>query len=222
MRTFAKQLIPAGGGPRLRDAAQQVLRLVGECAAIYAGGLVVYFVTLSVLGEPSTLTSNLSRAVSTAFFLVYVCWRDRNVWRWGTPSLSASSKELALLLVVGVVVRGMPGLERAATLAPQVLRPSESIALTAVVLAPIAEEVFFRGFMLKRMAAITGLWPALAISGLLFGLVHFQYAIGAALTGAYFGWIYSPLSTGYLVMVIVVHAVWNLTGIPPEWVTEGF
>jgi membrane protease YdiL (CAAX protease family) len=41
-----------------------------------------------------------------------------------------------------------------------------------VVVAPVCEEIFFRGFLYRIMRGRIGLWPALVINGSLFGSVH--------------------------------------------------
>ena len=44
--------------------------------------------------------------------------------------------------------------------------------LIIIVVAPICEEIFFRGFLYRIVRGRLGLWPALVISGALFGSVH--------------------------------------------------
>lgn len=44
--------------------------------------------------------------------------------------------------------------------------------LIAVVIAPLAEELFFRGLLCGVLRPIIGVWGAIAVNGLLFGLVH--------------------------------------------------
>ncbi|MEA2443534.1 MAG: protease family protein, partial [Thermoleophilales bacterium] len=41
-----------------------------------------------------------------------------------------------------------------------------------VVVAPLCEEIFFRGFLYRILRGRLGLWPALVIDGALFGAVH--------------------------------------------------
>jgi uncharacterized protein len=45
-------------------------------------------------------------------------------------------------------------------------------AVLIVVVAPLFEEVFFRGFLYRILRGRLGLWPALVIGGSLFGAVH--------------------------------------------------
>jgi membrane protease YdiL (CAAX protease family) len=46
-----------------------------------------------------------------------------------------------------------------------------AVAVTCVV-APICEELLFRGFIYRSLRNWRGVWPAAAITGILFGLVH--------------------------------------------------
>ena len=62
--------------------------------------------------------------------------------------------------------------------------PSIVIAVAAVlmivVLAPVAEELFFRGFLFAGLRTRWSLWPAAITSGLIFGLVHAPTGITTA------------------------------------------
>ncbi len=70
-------------------------------------------------------------------------------------------------------------------------------ALAAVVTVPIAEELAFRGFLLRRLRAadFEGVkwsavsWTALAISSLLFGMLHGPRWPAGTLAGLLFGWL---------------------------------
>lgn len=80
------------------------------------------------------------------------------------------------------------------------------------VLAPIAEEMVFRGAVLRVLLHLTGSqkhWLAIAISALLFGLVHLNLAQGvhAFIIGLILGWMY--YRTGSIIPGIVLHWVNN-------------
>ena len=47
-------------------------------------------------------------------------------------------------------------------------------AILVIGIAPFAEEFFFRGFFYRALRGRYGLWPAAAIDGVVFGLVHFS------------------------------------------------
>lgn len=48
------------------------------------------------------------------------------------------------------------------------------LIILTVVAAPFVEEVFFRGLLFSALRRRYALWPAAAVSGVVFGLVHFQ------------------------------------------------
>jgi exosortase E/protease (VPEID-CTERM system) len=83
-----------------------------------------------------------------------------------------------------------------------------------VVIAPLVEELAFRGYLMRRLSATD--WSALAprqtsmiawlLSSLVFGLLH-PHWIGAALAGALYGLVY--LRSGSLLTTILAHALTN-------------
>jgi uncharacterized protein len=44
-----------------------------------------------------------------------------------------------------------------------------------IVIAPIAEEIFFRGFLYQAFRNSFGVWPGAILSGLVFGVIHFEF-----------------------------------------------
>ena len=58
-------------------------------------------------------------------------------------------------------------------------RPEYILAfLSLVVIAPIAEEIIFRGYLLGKLRKYTPLWVSILITSLLFALVHFAWNVG--------------------------------------------
>ena len=83
--------------------------------------------------------------------------------------------------------------------------------LLAVVMAPIAEELICRKWIIDRLLPYSE-WLAVATSGLLFGLIHgnFYQFFYAALMGILFGVVY--VKTGKILHTILMHAIINFTG----------
>lgn len=84
--------------------------------------------------------------------------------------------------------------------------------LSTVVLAPLAEEVFYRGMLFQALRQRLWRWPAIGISGLLFGIVHLE-PLAIVLTfgaGMCFAWAFAR--RGNLVVPIIAHAIFNLVG----------
>ena len=78
-----------------------------------------------------------------------------------------------------------------------------------VVLAPIFEELIFRGVILGSLRQRFGVLASIVLSSLLFGVVHIvpQQAINAALVGVILGGVY--VATESMPAVIILHAINN-------------
>ena len=81
--------------------------------------------------------------------------------------------------------------------------------ISICILTPISEELLFWGYILDSLNRLHGKWPAIIISSIIFGMVHFDpFTMGmATIGGVIYGWI--RMRTGSLVPVIVAHAMWN-------------
>ncbi|AJH72742.1 CPBP family intramembrane metalloprotease [Bacillus tropicus] len=87
--------------------------------------------------------------------------------------------------------------------------------VSACVLAPIMEEVIFRGFFLQRMAYKWGIKKAVIISSIIFGLGHFD-VIGAFMFGVVMCLLY--IKTQNIWTNIAVHALNNLIATSMQFV----
>ncbi len=83
------------------------------------------------------------------------------------------------------------------------------IALSAVIIAPLVEEIFFRGFMYQAFRKTMSVWPAAILASLVFGIAHIDPAIifPIALIGMILLGIYRW--TGNLWSSIITHAGYN-------------
>ena len=82
-----------------------------------------------------------------------------------------------------------------------------ALALTAVVFAPVAEELMFRGFLMNLWIARWGVRTGVIASSVVFGLFHFELAIFAAPLGVAFALVY--LKYDSLWPGIALHATYN-------------
>jgi membrane protease YdiL (CAAX protease family) len=82
-------------------------------------------------------------------------------------------------------------------------------ALMVIVIAPICEEVFFRGFLFRILRTRMSFWVAAVVDGVVFGLVHGSFVIVPVLAvlGVVLCWVYER--TGSLVPAIAIHAFNN-------------
>jgi membrane protease YdiL (CAAX protease family) len=99
---------------------------------------------------------------------------------------------------------------------PSTLPPLESKYLTfflvSVLVAPIVEELFFRGYLLNLWRARWGTWVAILLSSLVFGLFHFERTIFAAAAGVVFALVY--LRYDSLWPGVILHGAVNFAAFP--------
>ncbi|MPZ87633.1 MAG: CPBP family intramembrane metalloprotease [Nitriliruptorales bacterium] len=88
-----------------------------------------------------------------------------------------------------------------------------TVAGAAVLLAPIGEELFFRGLLFQALRRSLRLWPAIVVSGLAFGLSHLELLAFVLLfpVGMYFAWLFHR--RGSLLVPVAAHATFNLVGV---------
>jgi membrane protease YdiL (CAAX protease family) len=100
-------------------------------------------------------------------------------------------------------------------------------ALLVIVLAPVVEEFFFRGFMYRALRTRMGVLAAAAVDGGLFGLIHSTSGVDAVpilvVLGVTFCLVYER--TGSLYPVIALHAFNNAiaygVGTESGWLSAG-
>jgi exosortase E/protease (VPEID-CTERM system) len=136
-------------------------------------------------------------------------------WRAGSFSIAAGALVAALwIAAAGPQPTAMPGPLAAAAVPVRVAWIALRI-LGAVATVPIAEELAFRGFLLRRFASPdfedqpfrTVSWPALAASSVLFGVMHGRFWHVAIVAGFVFG--LCARWNGRLGEAIAAHAVSN-------------
>jgi membrane protease YdiL (CAAX protease family) len=79
----------------------------------------------------------------------------------------------------------------------------------AAVLAPVAEELVFRGVALPVLARHLGVVPALLLTSMVFAAIHFhpEAVVPLFVAAACFGAAYAV--TGRLVVAMVMHGLFN-------------
>ncbi len=121
---------------------------------------------------------------------------------------------LALVIVVANVVVGMI----AGVAQPQDvfiygtgLGPVVLMGILVIVAAPVAEETFFRGFLLQGLTRRLRFWPAAILTSALFAVAHvwWQVYLPIFVLGMAFAWLF--WRTGSLWAPIAAHATINAT-----------
>ena len=122
------------------------------------------------------------------------------------------------LLVLAIYLPWRPAqslLNLARRLARELLGGHGLIGLALVsIAAGFGEELLFRGAIQTWLVGKMGVWPAIALASLLFGLAHplsRAYFVVATLIGLYLGWLYHSL--GNLLVPCLVHAGYDLVAL---------
>lgn len=166
---------------------QVVLGLVLAPFALLVG------VPIAEMGSGTIAFGAVVVVVNFALILLYL--RARNVLNWRVAGpVRPGWMDLVWGLVAGIVgiVVIQFGAGLVLTLLGETDPPEQEIVqsltdggattilvvLLAVVVAPIVEEVVFRGVWFQALRRVVGLWPGALISGLTFGLIHFELAGG--------------------------------------------
>jgi hypothetical protein len=90
--------------------------------------------------------------------------------------------------------------------------------LMAITVAPLFEEMFFRGFIQPLLSRSLGTIAGIGITACIFGALHapeyayaWQYAVSIALAGAAFGWVRAR--TNSIIPSTVMHGAFNLASV---------
>ena len=138
---------------------------------------------------------------------------------------------LGLVLIIGTVLSyfGVAD-ENASNIKDLELFFSVPTILFLITIQPIAEEIFFRGFLLEKLEITTGMYPAIIITSILFGLAHISMgnvipAFIISIVAVVFA--YMVIRTRNLLVGIIGHILFNIISfvlylIGKELLTEGF
>ena len=82
-------------------------------------------------------------------------------------------------------------------------------SITAALLAPLFEEVMFRGFLLPALTKYFPVWGAIALSALIFSLAHLSLSevLPLAALGCVLGFVYTRSRN--LLASMLLHGLWN-------------
>ena len=228
---------------RLTPTWKPVEAIPAALAVFILAGLLSVPIFLVVRSEATELLLG-AIAFGVALFLVPVLW-VRVLHHQPASVLGLSSQRaprdllagvgsgLALFLLTVLVVA--PAFYAVVTLftGERVTPPSQPIlpaepsggqivlgALAAVVAAPIAEEVFFRGFLFGALRRRLPFWAAGVISGVVFGAFHVIPLLIPLMVFVGIGLAYVYERRGSLLASIAAHSAFNMVGytlIVTEW-----
>jgi uncharacterized protein len=186
-----------------------VLALVAGLGGALVGGLVVYVVAAiagaSLDDPPAAVDISATLLQDVAFIaaaLVFAAMVTRpRPWHFGLretrfwPALGYIVGAYVVFIAVAAAWSALLDLHETDDVVEQLGADSSTVALIAVtilvcVVAPVAEEFFFRGYFFGALRNWRGLWPAAVITGLVFGGIHVGSApVGFLVPLAFFGFL---------------------------------
>ena len=201
--------------------------------SVFALQLVAVTAVLSWRGgglEQNSLAALLAGVPASSLALIGIAWlttrpprrdglrlgpgrmrrRDVAVMAIGVLALSQALESLVLLLDLG---RG-PALEWMTRTVASATPLGLTLAVVVVgLLAPVAEELFFRGYMLTRLRAVWSPGPAILMSAIAFGIIHGEWVHGllAAVIGIYLGLVTER--AGSVTPAMICHVVNNTASV---------
>ncbi len=197
----------AGGRPAEASVAPGSQAWHQATLAEQAAGVLVALLMIALLaharrGEPSGPRLGLWACILGSVLALFVLLpltalqseMGRLVWRWFHPE--AAPPLHAVLQAVGHSAWGRWG--------------TVQLAVGAVVIAPLSEELFFRGLLLQAACYhLRHAWAAVAVSAVAFGLVHAQPqdVLPLLTLGVVLG--YLRLRCGMLWPCVLLHALFN-------------
>ena len=202
----------AGSRERERAAFPGIAGSLGLVAAVLVGEVIAaLLLRRSVLGDPdlAVLATALAIAIGNGVVLAiyFRRWRLewRNVMHPAAASMTATVGVLAvpLLLLAPAIFLVATGLDDVVQLvAPMsesqrrmfadLLRGGFASALMLVLVAPLFEEMLFRGVVLRGLLARMEPRAAIVVSALIFGAAHlnWQQFVTGTFIGLPLGWLY--------------------------------
>ncbi len=193
-------------------------------ATILAAGCMAVWPKLKA--DPSGLLLVLQLGL---YLLFYVCFwlvfrirYDQPVFR--SLGWRASGFPLPLAVVIGPALAFFVSLIASQLHTPAIKTPFDTMvnspptfilfALTAIVAAPVFEELFFRGFLQPLLCRTFGVFTGILITAAIFGSAHgaeykwtWQYILAVGIVGFVFGWVRER--TDSIIPSTVMHGCYN-------------
>jgi len=159
--------------------------------------------------------------------------RDLWVAAAGVPVAFILAMGLSVVVALLLVLFRQPLPEHGHTVLKTMTEPGTPrplialLAFSAIVVAPITEEFFFRGLLQTALQSVIGhdkRWLSILPVAVFFGVIHLGAVPGAmvpvlVLLGVVFGWVYER--TGSLWCAVLVHAGFNASSIALSLIGAG-
>jgi membrane protease YdiL (CAAX protease family) len=212
------------------DLALVIGLLIASVIVIGLAAGALMFLDPKLRADPTPLMIPMNLVV---FGALYLCLRGALQLRYGRPVFRSlgwrwTGPNPLLLILGGIVLAFVISLGAAALHTPKISTPFDQLtssrlnfalfAVTAIVFAPIFEELFFRGFIQPLLSRTFGVIAGVLITAAMFGSLHlmeyswaWQYALFISLAGAIFGWLRAR--TGSIIPSTVMHGAFNAVSV---------
>ncbi|NQU26012.1 MAG: CPBP family intramembrane metalloprotease [Candidatus Nealsonbacteria bacterium] len=223
------QDVPAVAAPS-RKAFPGIWGAIALCLlflAMQVGVGIVYAIVMIVIGGQQAADESMVLAMGpiniVAFAVTMLVGLVFGGLRWSevvrlTPFRGALLAPIAVAVVgIGILASELDNVSRfilpmpdfIAKLAEDMMSGGLAMAIVLVVVAPLTEELLFRGLILRGFLKRYGTVPAVLLSTLLFALVHLNpYQFASAITmGIFLAWLF--VRTRSLWPCIIAHALFN-------------
>ncbi|WP_099875603.1 CPBP family intramembrane glutamic endopeptidase [Massilia violaceinigra] len=199
----------------------------------YVVGAALYDVRGVLSMEPRDLTGMIMVLGNGVIFTVVMHYKGltyRELFHSSSASASATMLVVfpAIALTLPLIFMAMSMLDAATVmlfpmtsqeqaLFANMKADSVGMIVAICVLAPVLEEMLFRGIILRSFLGQYPKWAAILASAGLFGFAHmniYQY-VGAVIIGVFLGWLYER--TKSLLPCIGHHAAYNTLCVAQEW-----
>jgi len=198
------------------------------CALVAGGGMRASSLGLAI-GEIALTVIALGwffavRTRQPAFHDERERWPIPRTYGVGILYALAWMPRVALLSVPLLYAAQQLGIGEVSPALEQILGPTADpwsaglVFTSAVVLAPIAEEVLFRGLLLPHLGRMLPAFTAIYVGALLFGLLHVSHGVmlvGPLVLGAVLGW--ARLRSRGLAAPILLHMSFNAFALLGSW-----
>lgn len=166
---------------------------------------------------------NISGVITIAFLVLFFLIRKKNlltearvVKTKGKYIFLGMGLGLSCMLTINFGMSLLPEswLEAYATRSNLLLEGSDlAIIVSTVIMAPLVEELIFRGLMLSRLRKGMSDWMAILLSALIFGLAHGQilWMVYTFVLGVVFGLV--AVKSESILPTLALHMVFNLCGV---------
>ncbi len=228
----------AGEDPVFNLVDVVLIVVVAGFSLIFCGtiALAIFYATHSVGGDMKDLASNVlvflpAQVVAyilTVGFMVALIWHKYRTGflaavRWNMPQAQLAWGAVALGALLGLASQLAAGLlqrwiPKSLPIDQYFRTPASAYALAAfgILVAPVVEELFFRGFLYPALARPLGAVPAIALTAAGFALLHSQqladawvpllmlFAVGTILTVV-------RAKTKSVAVTVLIHMGYNFT-----------